>query len=135
MLALPMGVPKVMISTIAGSDATAFVDSGDITVIPSIVDTSGLNAISRQVIVQAAAAVAAMAQAKVPEAGDQPLIAASMFGNTTQCVEAARVHPESSRSEVPIFHATGAGGADHGESHLGRRHHRGVGRHDHGTRG
>ena len=135
MLALPMGVPKVMISTIAGWDATAFVDSGDITVIPSIVDTSGLNAISRQVIVQAAAAVAAMAQAKVPEAGDQPLIAASMFGNSTQCVEAARAHLESSGSEVLVFHATGAGGADHGESYLGRLHHRGLRRHDHGTRG
>ena len=110
MRALPIGVPKVMISTIAGGDVTAFVGSKDVTMIPSIVDISGLNRISRQVIVQAASAVAAMVQAKVPETEDKPLIAASMFGNTTQCVDAARTRLESSGFEVLVFHATGAGG-------------------------
>ena len=110
MRALPMGVPKVMISTLAGGDVTAFVGPKDITMIPSIVDISGLNRISRQVIVQGASAVAAMAQAKVPEAEDMPLIAASMFGNTTQCVEEARTILESSGFEVLVFHATGTGG-------------------------
>jgi len=110
MRTLPMGVPKVMISTIAGGDVTAFVGSKDIAMIPSIVDISGLNRISRQVIVQAAAAVAAMAQAETPEAEDKPLIAASMFGNTTQCVEAARRRFEAAGFEVLVFHATGAGG-------------------------
>ncbi len=110
MRALPMGVPKVMLSTIAGGDVTPFVGSKDITMIPSIVDISGLNRISRQVIVQAAAAVAAMVQAQVPEAEDKPLIAASMFGNTTQCVEAARTHFEEAGFEVLVFHATGTGG-------------------------
>lgn len=110
MRALPIGVPKVMISTIAGGDVTAFVGAKDITMIPSIVDISGLNRISRQVIVQAAAAVAAMAQTEAPEADGKPLIAASMFGNTTQCVEAARTHFEAAGFEVLVFHATGAGG-------------------------
>ena len=110
MRALPMGVPKVMISTLAGGDVTAFVGSKDITMIPSIVDISGLNRISRQVIVQGAAAVAAMVQAETPEAEDKPLIAASMFGNTTQCVEAARARFEEAGFEVLVFHATGAGG-------------------------
>ena len=110
MRALPMGVPKVMVSTIAGGDVTAFVGPKDITMIPSIVDISGLNRISRQVIVQAAAAVSAMARAEVPETGDKPLIAASMFGNTTQCVEAARSRFEASGFEVLVFHATGVGG-------------------------
>ncbi len=110
MRALPIGVPKVMISTIAGGDVTAFVGSKDITMIPSIVDISGLNRISRQVIVQAACAVSAMAQAEVPEASDRPLIAASMFGNTTQCVDTARKSLESFEFEVLVFHATGAGG-------------------------
>ena len=110
MRALPFGVPKVMISTIAGGDVSAFVGSKDITMVPSIVDISGLNRLSRQVIVQAAAAVAAMVQAEVPKAEDKQLIAASMFGNTTQCVEAARTHLEAAGFEVLVFHATGAGG-------------------------
>ena len=110
MRALPFGVPKVMISTIAGGDVSAFVGSKDITMVPSMVDISGLNRISRRVIVQAAAAVAAMVQAEVPKAEDKQLIAASMFGNTTQCVEAARTHLEAAGFEVLVFHATGAGG-------------------------
>lgn len=110
MRALPMGVPKVMISTLAGGDVAAFVGSKDIAMIPSIVDISGLNRISRQVIVQAAAAVVAMAQADVPANEDGPLIAASMFGNTTQCVEAAKAILQSSGYEVLVFHATGTGG-------------------------
>ncbi len=110
MRALPMGIPKVMVSTVAGGDVSAFVRSADITMIPSVVDISGLNRISRLVFSQAAAAVAAMAQARVPERGDRPLIAASMFGNTTRCVEAARELLEARGYEVLVFHATGAGG-------------------------
>ena len=110
MRALPMGVPKVMVSTVAGGDVSAFVGSKDITMIPAIVDVSGLNRISRQVFSRAAAAVAAMVQVEVPKVEDKPLVAASMFGNTTQCVEAARKGLESAGFEVLVFHATGAGG-------------------------
>ena len=110
MRALPLGVPKVMVSTIAGGDVTPFVGTKDITMIPSIVDVSGMNRISRQVFSQAAAAVAAMVHAEVPESDDRPLVAASMFGNTTQCVEAARDSLEAAGFEVLVFHATGSGG-------------------------
>ena len=110
MRALPFGVPKLMVSTLAGGDVGPFVGSKDITMIPSIVDISGLNRISRHVIVQAASAVVAMAQAETPTADDRPLIAASMFGNTTQCVDAARKRLESSGYEVVVFHSTGTGG-------------------------
>lgn len=110
MRALPMGIPKVMVSTLAGGDVSSFVGSSDITMIPSVVDISGLNRISRQVIVQAAAAVAAMARARVPRSDDRPLVAASMFGNTTECVEFARSRLEAAGYEVLVFHATGSGG-------------------------
>lgn len=112
MRALPIGVPKLMISTIAGGNVAPFVGSKDITMVPSIVDISGLNRISRHIIVQAASAVAAMARAEtpVPKGDDRPLIAASMFGNTTRCVDAARKRLESSGYEVVVFHSTGTGG-------------------------
>ncbi|MCY4534909.1 MAG: Tm-1-like ATP-binding domain-containing protein, partial [Bryobacterales bacterium] len=112
MRALPIGVPKLMVSTIAGGDVAPFVGSKDITMVPSIVDISGLNRISRHIFVQAAAAVVAMARAEIPlpTGDDRPLIAASMFGNTTQCVDAARKRLESSGYEVLVFHSTGTGG-------------------------
>lgn len=110
MRALPIGLPKVMVSTIAGGDVSPFVSSKDITMIPSIVDISGLNRISRRVLSQAAAAVAAMVRAEVPQVEERPLVAASMFGNTTECVEAARQLLESEGFEVLVFHATGTGG-------------------------
>lgn len=109
---LPIGVPKVMISTLAGGDVRGFVGVKDIVMFPAVVDISGLNRISRQVIAQAAAAVCAMAEASrlKTEAEDRPLIAASMFGNTTACVEAARAELENAGYEVLVFHATGTGG-------------------------
>lgn len=109
---LPIGVPKAMISTLAGGDVRGFVGVKDIVMFPAVVDISGLNRISRQVIAQAAAAVCAMAEAsEVQTQGeDRPLIAASMFGNTTACVEAARAELEKAGYEVLVFHATGTGG-------------------------
>ena len=110
MRTLPLGVPKVMVSTVAGGDVSAFVGASDITMVPSVVDVSGLNRISRQVIARAASAVAAMVRTEVQESEDGPLVAASMFGNTTQCIDAARATLESAGIEVLVFHATGAGG-------------------------
>ena len=110
MRALPIGVPKVMVSTIASGDVGALVGRMDIVMVPSIVDISGLNRISRQVFVRAAAAVAGMALAEVPPSDDREVVAASMFGNTTECVEAARSSVEASGFEVLVFHATGSGG-------------------------
>jgi len=110
MRALPLGIPKVMVSTLASSDVRGFVGVKDITMMPTIVDISGLNRISRGIFTRAAAAVCGMVEARVPEADDKPLVAASMFGNTTKCVEAARALIERDGFEVLVFHATGAGG-------------------------
>lgn len=107
---LPLGVPKVMVSTVAGGDVRGFVGTRDIVMIPSIVDISGLNRISRQVLSRAAGAVCGMVETKVPPAEDRPLLAASMFGNTTPLVEKARQILEQAGFEVLVFHATGTGG-------------------------
>jgi uncharacterized protein (UPF0261 family) len=121
MRALPLGFPKVMVSTIAtAGTAASYVGGSDIVMVPSIVDVAGLNRFSRGVFARAAAAVCAMAQANedgaksasgtVAREDDKPLIVASMFGNTTTCVEHARKILESAGYEVLVFHATGAGG-------------------------
>jgi uncharacterized protein (UPF0261 family) len=99
-----------MVSTLASGDVRGFVGVKDIVMIPAIVDISGLNRISRGVFTRAAAAVCGMAEARVPDADDAPLITASMFGNTTKCVEAARAIVEAEGFEVLVFHAVGAGG-------------------------
>ncbi len=111
MRALPVGVPKVMVSTLGGGDVTAFSGSKDIVFIPSIVDVAGLNSISQAIFANAAGAVAGMVKVEKPEAAaSRPLIAASMFGNTTQCVDRARAALEAAGYEVLVFHATGTGG-------------------------
>ncbi len=110
MRALPIGVPKVMVSTVAGTDVSAYVGVKDIVMIPSIVDVSGINRISRQMISLAAGCVCGMAETVVPKGEDRPLIAASMFGNTTDCVQAATKALEEAGYEVLVFHATGVGG-------------------------
>ena len=110
MRALPLGIPKVMVSTLASGDVRGFVGVKDIVMVPAIVDISGLNRISRGVFTRAAAAVCGMVEARVPEAEDAPLIAATMFGNTTRCVEAARAILEADGFELLVFHAVGTGG-------------------------
>ncbi|MFK7693087.1 Tm-1-like ATP-binding domain-containing protein [Paenibacillus sp. HJGM_3] len=110
MRSLPVGFPKVMVSTVAGSDVSGYVDGKDIVMIPSIVDIAGINRISRTILARAAGAICGMAEAVIPEAQDHPLIAASMFGNTTRAVEAAKAVLEQADYEVLVFHCTGAGG-------------------------
>lgn len=111
MRSLPIGVPKLLISTMAGGDVSSYVGSSDIIMMPSIVDVAGINRISRGVFTRAAGAIAGMVQAEVASDGqDKPLIAASMFGNTTEAVDIARAVLEAKGYEVLVFHATGAGG-------------------------
>ena len=110
MRTLPLGVPKVMVSTVAGTDVSGYVGVKDIVMVPSIVDVSGVNRISREVFARAAGAVCGMLETDVPAGVDKPLIAASMFGNTTQCVEDAKKILEEAGYEVLVFHATGTGG-------------------------
>ncbi len=110
MRALPIGFPKVMVSTLASGNTAHYVGTKDITMIPSIVDVAGLNRISKTIFSRAAGAVCGMVDAKVTSDDDRPLIVASMFGNTTDCVNAAIPLLEVAGYEVLVFHATGAGG-------------------------
>lgn len=110
MRALPLGVPKVMVSTVAGGDVSGYVGVKDIVMIPSIVDVAGVNRISREVFARAAGAICGMVETEVPRGQDKPLIAASMFGNTTPAVDHASRILEREGYEVLTFHCTGAGG-------------------------
>ncbi len=111
MRTLPVGVPKVMVSTVGGGDVSAYTGTKDITFIPSIVDVAGINRISRQIFANAAGAIAGMAKIEVSkDVSEKPLVVASMFGNTTTCVDHARGILEKEGYEVLVFHATGTGG-------------------------
>jgi len=111
MRTLPVGVPKVMVSTVGGGVVSAYAGTKDITFIPSIVDVAGINRISRAIYANAAGAIAGMVKVKRPKAVDEkPLVVASMFGNTTKSVDHARGILEKKGFEVLVFHATGTGG-------------------------
>jgi uncharacterized protein (UPF0261 family) len=111
MRTLPVGVPKLMVSTVGGGDVSAFTGTKDITFMPSIVDVAGFNNISRTIYANAAGAIAGMVKVDTPPAGEEkPLIAASMFGNTTKSVDRARKLIEEKGYEVLVFHSTGTGG-------------------------
>jgi uncharacterized protein (UPF0261 family) len=108
---LPLGVPKLVISTMTAGNIRGFVGDSDLVMAASVVDIAGLNRISRTVISNSAAAIAGMVTAPpVPREQDRPLIAASMIGLTTQAVTAARRRLEQLGYEVVVFHMTGAGG-------------------------
>ena len=111
MRALPVGVPKLMVSTMAAGNTADYVGASDVTLMASVTDVAGVNSISGRILANAAAAMAGMVQAPPVELGEQrPLVAASMFGVTTPCVTAAREALEARGYEVLVFHATGAGG-------------------------
>ncbi len=111
MRTLPVGVPKVMVSTLGGGDVSAYTGAKDITFMPSIVDVAGINSISAAIYANAAGAIAGMVKMARPDVGQaKPLITASMFGNTTKAVDQARAILEQHGYEVLVFHATGSGG-------------------------
>ena len=117
MRTLPLGVPKVMVSTMASGQTRQYVGDKDIFMLNSVVDIAGINRISRKILGEAAAAMAGMVNAlKNPQSeihnpqSDRPLIAATMFGVTTPCVQRARQVLEEAGYEVLVFHATGNGG-------------------------
>lgn len=111
MRALPLGVPKLMVSTIASGDVRAYVGPADIVMMPSIVDVAGINRIIGMIYTSAAAAIVGMVRReKRPNPDGKPLVTASMFGNTTPCVDHARGIVEKQGYEVLVFHATGIGG-------------------------
>jgi len=116
MRALPFGVPKLMVSTLASGQVQPFVGVRDVMMLNSVVDISGLNRISRVVLANAADAMIGMVSAnpkseiRAPKSADKPLVTATMFGVTTPCVEACRKIVEGDGYEVLVFHATGTGG-------------------------
>ena len=114
MRALPLGFPKLMVSTLASGNTAQYVGVKDIVMMPSIVDVAGLNRISRAVLTRAAGAICGMVESAAASAKtggeDKPVIVASMFGNTTDCVQKAKAILEGAGYEVLVFHATGTGG-------------------------
>ena len=111
--ALPVGMPKLLVSTMASGDVSPYVGAKDVCVMYSVVDVSGINRISRMILGNAAAAMAGMVAARdgvAPDPDERPLVAASMFGVTTPAVETARARLAELGYEVLVFHATGAGG-------------------------
>ena len=114
MRALPLGFPKLMVSTLASGNTAHYVGVKDIVMMPSIVDVAGLNRISRAVLTRAAGAICGMVESVGKDepdlVADKPIIVASMFGNTTECVQKAKSLLEDLGYEVLVFHATGTGG-------------------------
>jgi uncharacterized protein (UPF0261 family) len=112
MRALPYGVPKVMVSTLASGQVQPYVGVRDILMLNSVTDLCGLNRFTRMVLENASAAMIGMVNRKPRAAShaDKPLMTATMFGVTTPCVSAARGHLEAAGYEVLVFHATGTGG-------------------------
>ncbi len=110
MRALPIGFPKLMVSTLASGNTAHYLGTKDITMMPSIVDVAGLNSISKTIFTRAAGAICGMVEAKIDQSESKPLIVASMFGNTTDCINIAAKVLEEAGYEVLIFHATGTGG-------------------------
>ncbi|MCQ3930063.1 MAG: UPF0261 family protein [Chloroflexi bacterium] len=110
MRGLPIGFPKVMVSTVASGDVSAYVGTSDITMMPSVVDVAGINRISRVIYVNAAGAICGMVGGEIPTGEVKPIIAATMFGNTTRAVNHAKEIFEAAGYEVLVFHATGTGG-------------------------
>ncbi|MFZ4657029.1 MAG: Tm-1-like ATP-binding domain-containing protein [Caldilineaceae bacterium] len=110
MRALPVGFPKLMVSTLASGDTAPYVGVSDIVMMPSVVDVAGVNRISARIFANAAGAISGMVETAPPQIGEKPLIAASMFGNTTKLVDQCRKLLEAQGYEVLVFHATGTGG-------------------------
>ena len=113
MRALPIGVPKLLVSTVASGDTRPYMGAVDIAMMYSVVDIAGLNRISERILTNAATAIAGMARANAgfkPSTENKPLIGATMFGVTTPCVTEARKQLEQRGYEILVFHATGTGG-------------------------
>jgi uncharacterized protein (UPF0261 family) len=110
MRSLPIGFPKLMVSTLAAGNVAPYIGIKDITMMPSIADVAGLNRLSRVIFARAAGAICGMVEADISDETSKPLVVASMFGNTTACVTEAKKILEEAGYEVLIFAATGAGG-------------------------
>lgn len=108
--ALPIGLPKLLVSTVASGDTAQYIGCCDITLMPSVVDVAGLNPVSRQVLSNAAHAIAGMVSNRAEVTADRSAVGMTMFGVTTPCVTAVREALEAEGYDVLVFHATGTGG-------------------------
>lgn len=109
MRALPVGVPKLMVSTMASGNVGPYVDCADLTMMYSVVDVAGLNSVSRRVLSNAAHAMVGMVRHILPSVAEKPTLAMTMFGVTTPCVDAVRKSLEACGYDCLVFHATGSG--------------------------
>ncbi len=109
MRALSVGVPKLMVSTMASGNVGPYVDCADLTMMYSVVDVAGINSVSRRVLANAAHAMVGMVQHRPPSVADKPTLGMTMFGVTTPCVEAVRRMLETQGFDCLVFHATGSG--------------------------
>jgi uncharacterized protein (UPF0261 family) len=109
MRALPLGLPKIMVSTLASGNVAPYVDVSDIVMMPSVTDLANLNRISRAILHNAAQAIAGMAKNPAKLQGEKPAIGLTMFGVTTPCVTAISEDLRG-RYDCMVFHATGTGG-------------------------
>ncbi|WP_336795213.1 Tm-1-like ATP-binding domain-containing protein [Erwinia aphidicola] len=110
MQALPVGIPKLMVSTMASGDVSGYIGASDIAMLYSVTDVAGLNRISRRVLGNAAHQIAGAVMFSVPpDSSDKPAIGLTMFGVTTPCVEAVSSGLEADY-DCLVFHATGSGG-------------------------
>lgn len=109
MRALPVGVPKLMVSTMASGNVGPYVDCADLTMMYSVVDVAGINSVSRRVLANAAHAIAGMVQHSLPSVTEKPTLGMTMFGVTTPCVDAVRKSLEGRGYDCLVFHATGSG--------------------------
>jgi uncharacterized protein (UPF0261 family) len=110
MRALPVGVPKLVVSTLASGDTRPYVGAVDVTMMYSVVDIAGINSVSARILSNAAGAIAGMVHAEAPTLEERPLVGATMFGVTTPGVTRARERLEELGYEILVFHATGTGG-------------------------
>lgn len=110
MRTLPFGLPKICVSTVASGDVSPYLGTSDIIMIPSLTDISGINSLSRVILTNAVGALSGILEISKEVDAEKPIIAASMFGNTTPCIDMCRKMLNLKGFEVLVFHATGAGG-------------------------
>jgi uncharacterized protein (UPF0261 family) len=108
--ALPIGTPKMLVSTVASGNTAPYIGCCDIALMPSVVDVAGLNCVSRQVLATAAHALCGMVAHRLPDESARPAVGMTMFGVTTPCVTQVRERLESRGYDCLVFHATGTGG-------------------------
>jgi uncharacterized protein (UPF0261 family) len=110
MRALPIGVPKLVLSSMIAGDVSRFVDGKDITLMQSVADIVGLNPVTRDILTRAAGAICGMVEASTGHASTVPLIAVTDFGITTPCARYASQELEEKGYETVVFHTVGSGG-------------------------